>query len=131
MLKYLLLLIVVLPVYIFAGQVTVWSEPFILKDHGIAIEQADQGAGELPGIAVYPNPFNHSTAIRIQGLASLGNARLCIYNINGRLLADFTKQVSQGRKIIHWKSLYMPNGLYIIQLKSGNRVINRKIALVK
>lgn len=94
------------------------------------------GVGEtkLPeefAMTTYPNPFNASVAIDVTGVDS--NARLEIFDINGRMVKDYS--VEQSRKII-WEGNDsngepLSSGIYFARLISGDKEIRTRLVLLK
>lgn len=79
----------------------------------------------------YPNPFNPATTISFY-LPEERSVRLGIYNVVGQqvaLLIDDT--VTSGEHSVPWNASEMPSGIYIVQLEMGNRMLTRKITLIK
>jgi hypothetical protein len=82
----------------------------------------------------YPNPFNPSATISFDIPAQThSNASLRIYDTTGRLVATLVvdEQLASGTHTLQWQPMNLSSGLYIIQLKTKNRVFNQKITLVK
>jgi hypothetical protein len=88
-----------------------------------------------------PNPFSTSTEIRVNSSAvpqfrsSTVNMEIQIYNINGKLVE---KQVNCGTvELQHcgtsyrWHAQDHPAGIYMVRVKSGDRVLTKAITLVK
>jgi len=51
-------------------------------------------------LSVYPNPFTHSTNIKVDGLVSLLNSSLKIYNIEGKEVIDLTSNLKLWNLLI-------------------------------
>lgn len=97
-------------------------------------------AGTMPEDMIlmqnYPNPFNPSTTISLI-LPEDGNIKLSIYN----LLGQEVKTLINGYKLagsysVSWdgtdnNGLSVASGFYFYQLKRGDRVITRKMTLIK
>jgi hypothetical protein len=79
----------------------------------------------------YPNPFNPATTIRYD-LPAESYVSLNIYDIRGNLVETLMAESMPAGNHTHvWTPDNLPTGLYIIQLKTKNRVFNQKITLVK
>jgi len=84
----------------------------------------------------YPNPFNPSTAIKYE-LSKQVEVKLMIYDIMGRQVRTLVNQSQQaGRYEITWDGRNelgeaIASGLYIYQLRAGNFVQARSMALVQ
>jgi hypothetical protein len=81
----------------------------------------------------YPNPFNPSTTISFDIPAQThSNASLRIYDITGRLVATLVdEQLAPGTHTLQWQPVNLSSGLYIVQLKAGEKIFNQKITFIK
>jgi hypothetical protein len=95
------------------------------------------GESTLPkGFALhqaYPNPFNPSTTISFDVPVDASHiSQLQVFNINGQLVETLiNKPMEPGTHRIQWSPKTLASGLYIIQLKAGNKTFNQKITFVK
>lgn len=86
--------------------------------------------------ANYPNPFNPSTMIEF-GLPKTQNVKLVIYDIIGRKVAELiNKQMEAGYHKIKWDGKnnfgqQAASGFYIYQVSTSQKVISRKMILLK
>lgn len=79
----------------------------------------------------YPNPFNPATNIRFY-LPEQQSVVVGIYNVVGQRVAQLLDDVMpQGEHTINWDATEMPSGIYIVHLEIGNRVLTRKMTLIK
>lgn len=79
----------------------------------------------------YPNPFNPTTLIRY-GLPEEANIRLEVYNVLGQRVATLVNgQQTAGYHSIQFDGSRLASGLYIYRLTTGNRVVSRKMMLIK
>ncbi len=79
----------------------------------------------------YPNPFNPSTVIRFD-LPKAGNVVLNIYDILGRRVAQLiNKKLRAGNYKFTWNASNLSTGVYLYQLKVNNRIITKKMLLLK
>ena len=84
----------------------------------------------------YPNPFNPITAIRYN-LPTNSEVRLSIFNTTGQLvrtLVDNTQ--SAGMHTVVWDGRdemgqAVSSGVYLYRLQDGDRLLNRKLMLIK
>ena len=91
-------------------------------------------SSELPeriGLEVFPNPFNSSLSIKVEGKIS-GGAKLAIFDIGGRLVDDLP--ITSNTVI--WNGIDIngndaPSGLYFIRLIDGDRVFTARAVLLK
>ncbi len=84
----------------------------------------------------YPNPFNLKTTIEFS-LPKPGYVNLAIYNIMGQKVRELVSEdMIPGTHSLVWdgcdeNSIEVATGIYISQLRMGDRVINCKMTLVK
>ena len=84
----------------------------------------------------YPNPFNPETTISFS-IPQNGQVSVKIYNITGRLirtLADDYRTAGSHRLTWHGRNennIDVASGMYICQVKYQNRVLNKKLLLIK
>jgi hypothetical protein len=84
----------------------------------------------------YPNPFNAITKIDYE-LPKKSNVKINIYNILGqrvRTLVD--KVIDKGYRNVFWdgkdnNGKVMSSGVYIYMLKVGDKVMTKKLTLIK
>jgi hypothetical protein len=79
----------------------------------------------------YPNPFNPVTTISFY-LPESQDVKLSIFNIVGQPVSVlFEGRLSSGRQQFEWDATDRPSGMYIYQLEVGDKVMTRKMTLVK
>jgi len=79
----------------------------------------------------YPNPFNPATTISFFIPESV-EIKLSVFNVVGQpitVLEDGT--LNAGEHHFEWNASGYPSGMYIYQLEVGNKVMTRKMTLVK
>ena len=80
---------------------------------------------------IYPNPFNTSTKINYY-IPYSSKIQLNIYDILGKEIQNlYNGQNSQGFHTIDWNADNLSSGLYIVQMKTNNKVLNKKVMLIK
>ncbi len=80
----------------------------------------------------YPNPFNPSTVIKF-GLPSDANVDLRVYDILGqevRVLLN-NKSFKAGVHSVQFDASGLASGRYIYRLKAGNKIVTKKMMLLK
>ena len=79
----------------------------------------------------YPNPFNPTTTIRYE-LAGPVNVRLTIYNVLGQRVAMLvdSRQMAGWHQAI-FNALNLSSGLYFYRLQAGNKILVKKMLLLK
>jgi hypothetical protein len=79
----------------------------------------------------YPNPFNPQTTISYT-LPANGLARLAVYDVNGRQVADLINTWQQaGTHEVRFDGTTLTSGLYLCRLSAGNNTTTLKLMLVK
>ncbi|MDP6143758.1 MAG: T9SS type A sorting domain-containing protein, partial [Candidatus Marinimicrobia bacterium] len=102
-----------------------------------ALTSTDDEPANVPGSFVlhpaYPNPFNPSTTISFDiPDATDRNTSLHIYDITGKLVETLVNgTVPVGAHTITWNPKNLSSGLYIVQLKAGNKTFSQKLTFLK
>ena len=84
----------------------------------------------------YPNPFNPSTTISYS-IPENADVMLSVYDMRGRMIKSLVnKNQAAGRYLVEWNATddYGSNvgaGVYIYQLRSGNKTFSQKMVLMK
>ena len=80
----------------------------------------------------YPNPFNPTISISYE-VSAISNISFIIYNINGQIIEEFSKEVySFGKHSFDWDASNYSSGIYFIKMVADgfpSRV--KKITLIK
>jgi hypothetical protein len=81
----------------------------------------------------YPNPFNPTTTIEFEVPNNTSDkVRLSVYNILGQeLKVLLNKRVAPGKHSVNFDASGLPSGVYIYGIKSGNKLLTRKMLLLK
>ncbi|MCK4511057.1 T9SS type A sorting domain-containing protein, partial [bacterium] len=99
----------------------------------------DDTGEELPRISLrqnHPNPFSPSTVISFS-LATRGEVRLTVYNIQGRLIRTLvTGSQPAGEQEVAWDGtdeygVDVAAGVYLYRLRSGELEETRKMILLR
>jgi plastocyanin len=84
----------------------------------------------------YPNPFNPTTTIRYQ-LPDRAEVSLKIFDITGHEVRTLVKEtLAAGEHSVTWngtndRGIPVSSGVYLYQLKAGNRTESRRMLLLK
>ncbi|MFV1882863.1 MAG: T9SS type A sorting domain-containing protein [Balneola sp.] len=99
---------------------TVNGEPFSDLPQTVELEQN------------YPNPFNPSSVIQF-GVPELSKVRLEVFDILGRKVATLLNdEVTQaGRYNVQFHAGNLASGMYVYRLQVGNKVLTKKMTLIK
>ena len=82
----------------------------------------------------YPNPFNPSTMIQYDLPQGSMHVNLSVFDIRGRLVAELVNEIQSGASdsySVMWNADEHSSGMYFVQLRAGNAVVNQKIMLLK
>lgn len=92
-------------------------------------------------LSVYPNPFTEKIAIRIQALGNGKNTqvKLKIFDVNGRLIKEFSPSISdRGGPVVEaiWdgtdgKGYRITTGIYFLHLECGRSRQTEKLILIR
>jgi hypothetical protein len=103
-----------------------YTWPVLLYKHAdkpAALESSSAAHSEA-SIACFPNPFTVRTTFNVPG-----NAELRIFNLQGKLVSDLSKNIS-GRQAV-WESRGLPAGMYIAKMRREGVVSQKTLFLVK
>lgn len=79
----------------------------------------------------YPNPFNATTNITFS-IDGTSDVTLSIYNLAGQLVETLVDGVQQsGVHTVNWNANNFSSGVYFYRLSVGDKVINKKLDLIK
>jgi len=92
--------------------------------------------GDGMAIAVAPNPFNPATEITITNFKlRITNPEIKIFNIKGELVSDLSNSIRNSKFVIRnffvWDASNQPSGVYVIKATMGNRILSKKVMLMK
>ena len=101
-----------------------------------SLSAADDGTNVPKEFALhpaYPNPFNPSTTITFDvPPESRYVVSLQLYDIKGQLVETLINEVlPAGSHSIQWNPQNLASGLYIVQLKAGQKTFNQKTTFIK
>jgi hypothetical protein len=96
--------------------------------------ETGKGVAILPtdfDLSTYPNPFNATTTISY-ALPHAGEASLAVYDLTGRLVRMlYHARADAGEHRITLNAAGMSSGIYFVRMEAGERVITRKIVLLR
>lgn len=80
----------------------------------------------------YPNPFNPTTTIKFK-LPANATVELAVYNVLGQRVAHLVnnQKLQSGLHQIPFNASALSSGVYFYTLKTGNRVMTKKMLLIK
>jgi len=99
-------------------------------------EIVEVDAGAIPNGFVleqnYPNPFNPTTTIKF-ALAETQQAELKVFDVLGNEVATLFNGLADGGKIyeVEFSASELASGIYFYRLETKNRVVNKKMLLIK
>ena len=80
----------------------------------------------------YPNPFNPTTSIKF-ALALTEQTKLKIFDVLGNEVATLFNGIADGGKVYKqdFDAINLSSGIYFYRLETENRVVNKKMLLLK
>jgi len=105
-----------------------WKETQICP---IAIEMVSQTPSNISTISISPNPFNPTTTIRFQ---SVSPSDVRIFDLQGHLVRTLHPEPGTSQTTWNGRDLLGRNvssGTYIVRVNVGERVMNRRILLMR
>ncbi|MDP4115174.1 MAG: phospholipase D-like domain-containing protein [Bacteroidota bacterium] len=79
----------------------------------------------------YPNPFNPTTTIRFE-VPYAQNVELAVYDILGQKIKTlFSGMAKQGITVVDFNGKDFSSGVYIYQIKAGNKFYSKKMLMIK
>ena len=79
----------------------------------------------------YPNPFNPTTTI-VFDVPQAADVTIVVYDLLGRPVSTLINgSMAAGRHEAYVDAQSWSSGLYIVRMRTGNRVFERSILLVK
>lgn len=98
---------------------------------GIGYEKLEGVPSKYELAQNYPNPFNPSTTIKY-AIPSAGNVQLKIYNVLGSEVATLISDYQEaGNYEVIFNAENLSSGIYLYTLKTNNKIITKKMMLVK
>ena len=89
---------------------------------------ADNGRYSAPEIQLYPNPANTFVNIRFINIGN-GLATIKVINSSGSLVRSIRVRPSAEPVVLNLSDL--PQGLYLVNIQSGNQFTTRKISVIR
>jgi hypothetical protein len=107
------------PCAICATKVWDYGEPPVAAKKGADMKKES-------GLTASPNPFKANTTISFPNINR--NADIAIYDINGR---EVFKKTGITGKRMQLKASRYSNGIYMLNVKTGNQIYRRKLTIIK
>ncbi len=128
-------------VYSLSGETIAPGEILSTSGELISVEAGDPTGAMLNAVTAvkpssfalhqnYPNPFNPSTKIKLD-LSAASEWKISIYNLNGRLVKEFSGFSEAGTVSVDWDASSVASGIYFYKAQVGSLSNTRKMALVK
>lgn len=79
----------------------------------------------------YPNPFNNSTLISYY-IPEESNVTITVFNTIGEEIGVIYDGIQKkGSYKLQWQPKYLASGIYVYQLRSNKKIINKKLMYIK
>ncbi len=99
------------------------------NDMSFVLSLIDETATETALGQNYPNPATYSTQIDFS-LTKPAQAQLTVYDLTGKLIATLVNQnLGTGKYTVTFDASILPTGTYIYQLRTGEKVITKQMAI--
>jgi hypothetical protein len=85
-------------------------------------------------IDVFPNPFNSKIRIHVRGQRTEDRgqtAEIQILNVSGKIVCQLTSDLCHLTSGISWNASHHPSGIYIAEIRAGNRRFNKTLTLLQ
>ncbi len=118
------------------GKVSAYFAEWTKSDPVVGLSSPDIKSSALTLYQNAPNPFNPSTRITFI-LPEQSRATLSIFNIEGKLVRNLLDEVcSEGHNQVTWDGKNaqgnpVSSGVYFYRLKTGGKVLTKKMVLLK
>ncbi|NIT57231.1 MAG: T9SS type A sorting domain-containing protein, partial [Aliifodinibius sp.] len=100
------------------------------SNHVTGVEIPSNAPGDFHLAQNYPNPFNLTTIIRYELPLSM-NIELSVYDILGRMVKKLVNKYQQaGTHKLPFDASGLSSAVYIYQLKTGKKVLRKKMFLM-
>jgi hypothetical protein len=93
-------------------------------EHGVSAVKKKAVAGAELSLECSPNPFSPVVVITVRGLPSKKEMELSIYNVQGKLVQKLVAGAA-------WNAANFPCGIYIVQARTGNTTLSRRLFLAR
>jgi hypothetical protein len=107
--------------------------PMVALDIGdfVGTSVEDELASEFALAQNYPNPFNPTTRIEYR-VPATGHVTLEVFDVLGRRVATLVNgTLPAGTHAVTFDANHLTSGLYVYQLRAGDRITSRTMMLVK
>tara|TARA_B100000700_G_scaffold57832_1_gene62764 strand:- start:948 stop:1661 length:714 start_codon:yes stop_codon:yes gene_type:complete len=106
-----------------------WGEIFTVIDMLIVNELGVNISDNFSLFKAYPNPFNSNIIFDITDALD-NNFTISIFDVYGNIIESFNLQSKETNKV-YWDASNYNSGTYLVNFKSENNFITKKITLIK
>ena len=120
-------------IHLYAEESYKWSNTIILKEPiGTVLSEVTSESESSPvSLSANHNPFNPVTTLQISPVSTGNGASLVVYNVNGTVAADLSKQLLGGKTRIEWNPVRKTSAVYFVKFKTNGQERKIKLALLK
>ena len=100
----------------------------------VGLASADRGHDSPLSLIAFPNPFNPDCRISYRLPERSARPVMAVYSQDGRLVADLPVRAGAGSVVWNGRNRQgaaVASGMYLVRLSAGERVLNRRIMLLK
>ncbi len=107
------------------------NQPILILNELLGVPKSDE---ENSYLNIYPNPINQNTYIELYNPDNQ-YINICIYDLLGKEVFNKDEYYEKGHRIIKLSTSNIDlssikSGQYLLRLKFGNKIINKKIVLI-
>lgn len=86
-------------------------------------------ANNVNSFAIVPNPASNQASIMIDAAENVGNARIVVADLNGRMIQNYTVSVNKGVNGFAINTMAVPTGMYMVTVTNGSWKITDKLMI--
>ncbi|MDO7884242.1 DUF7619 domain-containing protein [Hymenobacter cheonanensis] len=102
-------------------------EPAVALSYPVVL--ATTRPGQLPGLALWPNPAHAATMVHLPAVAGVTHATLVLRDALGRKVRTALVQLPAGGVVHELPLAGLPAGLYLLQVQAGTATAVRQLAV--
>jgi hypothetical protein len=72
-----------------------------------------------------------TVSIALTGIDNPSTCLLRIYDLTGRMVADLTSQLRQGRLVVSWNTARFPTGTYVVRLVADGTLVTKRFSVTR
>ena len=94
-------------------------------------DEDEEALPKLFNVVVFPSPVKNSATIEYE-LSETKAVKLTVYDLQGKVVSDLPMvEQNVGTHQIDWNAQFLPNGIYIYKLQTGNQYSSGQLIVTK